>query len=112
MGQGDPGDRGEAGLNAMRTRACRDLAEVRECIDALDRDIVERLVLRGDYVRQAAAFKADAEAVRAPARAAAVIAAAGDLAASRGGDRAVVERIYREVVAAFTDAELAEHDRK
>jgi len=91
---------------------CDNLAQVRDRIDALDREIVGLLVQRGEYVLQAAGFKRDELQVRAPDRAAAVIANAGRMAAAAGGDRAVVERIYREIVAVFTDAELAHHASK
>ena len=93
----------------MGVARCENLEQIRERIDALDREIVSLLARRGEYVLQAAAFKRDAAHVRAPARAATVIDNAGRLAEEAGADRAVVERIYREIVAAFTDAELAAH---
>jgi len=84
---------------------------VRRNIDRIDRGIVALLVERGAYVLQAARFKRDADEVRAPERAVQVIANARRLAAELGGDPAVTERIYREIVAAFTDAELSAHRR-
>ncbi len=96
----------------MAAERCESLAQIRERIDALDRSIVEFLAQRGEYVRQAAAFKRDAADVRAPDRAAAVIDNAGRMAAEAGADRAVIERIYREIVAAYTDAELVQHASK
>ena len=67
------------------------------------------LAERGRYVLEAARFKRDAAEVRAPERAAEVIENARRLAEEMGGDPLVTQRIYREVVAAFTDAELSRH---
>jgi len=96
----------------MVAKRCASLEEIRECIDALDRSIVQLLVERGEYVVQAAGFKRDAAEVVAPRRAVQVIENARRNAAAAGGDADVVERIYGEIVAAFTDAELAVHRRK
>lgn len=96
----------------MPAQRCSSLAEIRDRIDALDRSIVRLLAERGEYVLQAAAFKKDADDVRAPGRAAQVIENARSLAAEAGGNPEVVGRIYREIVSAFTDAEMAAHRDK
>ena len=96
----------------MGVERCESLEQIRERIDELDRAIVALLARRGEYVLQAASFKQDAAAVRAPSRAAAVIENAGRMAEELGADRATMERIYREIVSAYTDAELAQHARK
>ncbi len=93
----------------MGAEHCDSLEQVRERIDALDRAIVRLLAERGRYVAQAASFKRDAEAVRAPQRASRVIAKAVEIGVQEGAERAVIERIYREIVAAFTDAEMRRH---
>jgi isochorismate pyruvate lyase len=93
----------------MAPRTCSSLQEIREQIDALDAQIVRLLVERGGYVVQAAAFKRDADAVRAPDRAAQVVENARRLATEAGGNPDVAARVYREIVSAFTDAELAVH---
>ena len=96
----------------MPVERCSSLAEIRERIDDLDSQIVHLLALRGQYVLQAAGFKRDAEDVRAPVRAKQVVKHAMQIASEAGVDSQVVGRIYREIVAAFTDAELAAHGRK
>ncbi|MGE0876793.1 MAG: chorismate mutase [Burkholderiales bacterium] len=96
----------------MPVQRCSSLAEIRDRIDALDCQIVRLLAQRGEYVLQAAGFKRDANDVRAPARARQVVERAMRLATEAGSDAQVVGRIYAEVVAAFTDAELAAHGRK
>ena len=45
---------------------CDSLEQVREKIDGLDRQIVGLIAERGAYVSQAARFKKDSDAVRAP----------------------------------------------
>ena len=57
------------------------------------------------YVLAAAPFKRDAAAVVAPERVEQVIAQVRALAQAEGALPEVVERIYRELIAAFTDAE-------
>lgn len=93
----------------MPASRCASLAEVRERIDALDREIVALLCKRAEYVLQAAAFKRDVAEVRAPERAAQVVENARRLALAKGGDPELVGRVYREIVSASTDAELARH---
>ena len=84
---------------------CETLAQVREQIDRLDRDIVALLAERGRYVLAAAPFKRSADEVRAPQRVEQVVAKVRQLAAEHGAMPEVVERIYRELINAYTDAE-------
>ena len=93
----------------MDIQPCESLDEVRAQIDRLDRSIVELLAERGQYVRQAARFKKMSADVHAPKRVEQVIARVRALADEFGGDADVVERVYRAMIAAFTDAELVEH---
>ncbi len=88
---------------------CKSLEEVRANIDRLDRQIVGLLAERGGYVKQAARFKKTVEDVKAPRRVEQVIANAVALAREMSANPTVVERVYREMVAAFIDAELNEH---
>lgn len=88
---------------------CGSIEQVRERIDALDQRIVQLLAERGAYVQQAARFKKDSDAVRAPQRVEQVIAKVTALAQEAGGSVEVVEQVYRAMIAAFIQAELAEH---
>lgn len=87
------------------------LAEIRARIDALDAELVQLLARRQTLVRAAAGFKTDAQSVRAPDRAARVIAAARAKAESAGLAPEVAEAVWRAMVSAFIDLELAEHRR-
>jgi isochorismate pyruvate lyase len=93
------------------TIACESLDQVRAQIDRLDRAIVALLAERGDYVREAARFKKDKDEVAAPARVEQVIEKVRALAGEQGADPALIERVYRAMIAAFIEAEQNEHAR-
>ena len=90
---------------------CQSIEEVREQIDRIDREVVTLLAQRGRFVAQAAAFKTNSQAVRAPARVEQVIAKVRQIAEETGANAQVVEQVYRAMIAGFIDAELAEHAR-
>ena len=87
------------------------LADLRARIDRLDRRIVPLLAARGELVREAARFKPTRASVRAPTRAARVVANARRLARRYRMHPGVAARIYRAMIAAFIDFELVEHAR-
>jgi isochorismate pyruvate lyase len=85
------------------------LAEVRARIDDIDDELVRLLAERQRLVRAAAAFKADEQAVRAPDRVEQVVALARRRAAGADLAPEVAEAVWRSMIAAFIDLELAEH---
>lgn len=91
------------------TTHCHSLEQVREHIDLLDRQIVSLLAQRGAYVSQAARFKKDSNAVKAPQRVEQVFAKVRALANELGANPHVTEDVYRAMIAAFIQQELAEH---
>lgn len=88
---------------------CDSLEQVRGQIDRLDRQIVSLIAERGAYVSQAAGFKKDSAAVKAPQRVEQVIAKARALAEELVANPDVTESVYRAMIAAFIQQELAEH---
>jgi len=94
-------------LNKAAT--CNSLEEVRGNIDRLDRQIVGLLAERGGYVTQAARFKKTTDDVKAPQRVEQVIAKVVALSRELGANPNVAEAVYRAMISAFIDAELAEH---
>lgn len=88
---------------------CRSLEQVRSHIDRIDRQLVGLLAERGAYVKQAAAFKTTTADVRAPQRVEQVVARAVTLAHELGADPKVTGQVYRAMIAAFIESELAEH---
>ncbi|AIQ14731.1 chorismate mutase [Paenibacillus durus] len=90
-------------------KSCGSIEEVRANIDRLDRQIVALLCERHLYVNEAAAFKKDADAVKAPQRVEQLIEKVRTTAAEHGGDPNVIEQIYRGIVSAFIEDELRLH---
>jgi len=89
-------------------KCCQTLAEVRENIDRLDRQIVSAMSERGKYVAEAGRFKKDPSAVSAPARVEAIVARVREMASQDGLAPDVAEKSYRAMIAAFEDYERAE----
>lgn len=88
---------------------CNSLEEVRSNIDAIDQKIVSLIAQRGGFVMQAARFKKTTEEVKAPQRVEQVILKVRALAAELGANPDVTEAVYRAMITAFINAELAEH---
>jgi isochorismate pyruvate lyase len=88
---------------------CTTLEEVRSNIDRLDQQIVSLLAERGHYVSQAARFKKDTDGVKAPQRVEQVISKVRNLSQTVGANPDVTEQVYRAMIAAFIQQELAEH---
>lgn len=88
---------------------CTTLEQVRSNIDRLDQQIVTLLAERGRYVSQAARFKKDTDGVKAPQRVEQVIAKVRELSETVGANPEVTEQVYRAMIAAFIEQELAEH---
>ncbi len=78
---------------------CANLDEIRSGMDAIDREIVALIAERVAYVRAAAKFKTSSANVAAPERVAAVLKTRRDWAEAAGLDGAVVEGLYRDLVA-------------
>jgi isochorismate pyruvate lyase len=70
---------------------------------------VALLAERGSYVKQAARFKNTTDDVKAPQRVEQVIAKVRALAQELGANPKMTEQVYRAMIAAFIEAELAEH---
>ncbi|GAB2572673.1 hypothetical protein Aab01nite_81850 [Paractinoplanes abujensis] len=85
------------------------LADVRSRIDDLDTHLVTLLAQRQRLVEAAAGFKRDEHAVRAPDRVERVIATVRAKATTAGLDPAVAEAVWRSMITAFIELELARH---
>lgn len=92
-------------------RDCQNLDEVRESIDQLDAQIIQLLSERSQYVKQAATFKKDKDAVKAPARVELVIGKVRQLAIEHELNPAIAEDVYRAMIEGFIEDELQEHER-
>jgi isochorismate pyruvate lyase len=85
------------------------LERVRAEIDALDDRMVLLLAERQRLVQEAAGYKRDEEAVRAPERRAALMARLHERAREAGLAPAVVDATWTAMIDAFVALELREH---
>ncbi len=90
---------------------CKNLAEVRQHIDALDDQLIQLLAQRQQYVLQAATFKTTTTDVKDDARVEAVIAKVRQKAEHYGADPTIVEKLYREMIAGFIQMELTAFEK-
>src|SRR5271166_6101884 len=85
-------------LKTIPPEECRSLEEIREGMDALDREIIRILVRRVAYVKAAARFKTSPAAVAAPDRVQKVLDTRREWALEAGLDGEVVRALYRDIV--------------
>lgn len=90
---------------------CKDLNEVRENIDRIDNQIVKLIAERSYYVTQAANFKKDTEDVKAAKRVEMIIEKVRRLAEDNNVNPNIVEVVYRNMINAFINLELEEHNK-
>ena len=89
---------------------CTTMAEVRAGVDDVDRRIVDLLARRFGYMDAAARIKPAREAVRDEWRKADVKAKVDAAAAAVGIDRALVERLYEDLIETSIAHELVRWD--
>jgi isochorismate pyruvate lyase len=90
---------------------CQTMIDVREGVDALDRELVALLAQRFGYMRAAARIKPSRDAVRDEARKASVIAAAVAEAEAHGIPGDVIADIWERLVEGSIAYEFGEWDR-
>lgn len=90
---------------------CQTMAEVREGVDALDRELIALLAKRFGYMRAAARIKRSRDAVRDEARKASVIAAAVADSEAHGIPADVIADIWERLVEGSIAYEFGEWDR-
>ncbi|MBA2713608.1 MAG: chorismate mutase [Rubrobacteraceae bacterium] len=87
---------------------CESIEDVREAIDALDREIIYLIGSRARYVEVAAHFKTGEESVRATARQRTMLETRRRWADENGLDPDVIESLYRTLLSYFIDREMQE----
>jgi isochorismate pyruvate lyase len=90
---------------------CTSMTEVRAGVDDVDRRLVALLRRRFGYMDAAARIKPDRSAVRDEWRKADVLAKVGAEAGRLGVDRALVARLYEDLIETSIAHELDEFDR-
>ena len=89
---------------------CQTMTDVRAGVDAVDRQVVALIARRFGYMDAAARLKPDRAAVRDEERKAAVKAKVDAVAAAAGVDRALMARIYEDLVETSIAHELIVFD--
>ena len=90
---------------------CNSIEEVRNNINNIDEQIVQLIAQRGEFVKQAAKFKKDSDAVKAPKRVEEVINKVKNIARLNGANEEVVENVYRTMINNFIKAEMKEFEK-
>jgi isochorismate pyruvate lyase len=91
---------------------CNSMTEVRAGVDDVDRRVVELLKRRFGYMDAAARIKPDREAVRDEWRKADVLAKVDAAAERMGVDRALMARLYEDLIETSIAHEFEEYDRR
>lgn len=95
----------------MDIKECKNINEVREQIDSIDKKIVQLISLRGNYVKQAAQFKKTANDVKAPDRVEQVIEKVKTIARQYDLQGEIIENVYRTMINTFITYEMNEHKK-
>ena len=90
---------------------CSNMTEVRAGVDDVDSQIVQLLKRRFGYMDAAARIKPDRSVVRDEWRKADVLAKVDASAAALGVDRALMSRLYEDLIETSIAYELVEFDR-
>lgn len=85
---------------------CANIHEVRHEIDIIDREVIQALSKRFQYVIAAARFKTSEASVRSPERFQAMLQQRREWAQESGLNPDVVENIYRDLVNYYIEEEL------
>lgn len=85
---------------------CRNLADVRNCIDELDREIIKLIGKRYNYVKKASEYKTDEQHVRAPERFRNMLEKRKAWAMEEDLSPEVVANLFKDLVNYFIEEEL------
>jgi isochorismate pyruvate lyase len=96
--------KGAAGVKSPNE--CRDIQDIRAEIDRIDREVIDLLGQRFQYVQAAAPFKTSAASVRAPERFQAMLQQRRHWAAEAGLAPDAIEKMYRDLVQYFIEEEM------
>lgn len=88
---------------------CKNLDEIRDNIDEIDRKIIKLVAKRGDFVKQAAKFKTTGDEVKAPQRVESIILKVRKLSTDYGANPDILENLYRNMISDFINLEMNEY---
>jgi isochorismate pyruvate lyase len=85
---------------------CLDMQEIRTQIDVIDKNIIELLGNRFQYVKAASKFKTDENSVKAPERLSAMLVQRRKWAEENCLSPDIIEKMFRDLVGYFIDQEM------
>ncbi|ADY53395.1 Chorismate mutase, type II [Pseudopedobacter saltans DSM 12145] len=88
------------------TADCKNIRDVRDSIDFIDRELIGLIGRRAEYVKKAAEFKSSERDVRAADRVETMLKIRKIWAAEENISPEIIEKIYRDLVAYFVAEEL------
>ncbi len=91
---------------------CLDMQEIRTQIDSIDKNIIELLGNRFQYVKAASKFKTDENSVKAPERLAAMLVQRRKWAEENCLSPDIIEKMFRDLVGYFIDQEMKHWENK
>jgi isochorismate pyruvate lyase len=83
---------------AKKPEACESIADIRNAIDEIDREIIHLHALRDSYVREIVKFKTDEEEIIARERQALVLKQRKAWAAEKGLDPELFEKLFELII--------------
>jgi isochorismate pyruvate lyase len=92
----------------MQIKQCNTLDEARVEIDAVDREIVELIAKRNEYIKQIAHFKTTISEVKAQERIADVISSVREQAIALGLSPNLINDLYVRMIDGMVESEIAE----
>jgi len=92
----------------MEIKKCNTLKEARSEIDSVDKEIVELIAKRNEYIKQIAHFKTSVEEVKAEERIADVIAQVRAQAISLGLSPNLINDLYVRMINEMVESEISE----
>ena len=92
----------------MEMKNCKTLDEAREAIDNVDEEIVKRIALRNDYIKQIAHFKTSIDEVKAEDRISDVISKVRAQAISLDLSPNLINDLYVRMIDGMVESEIAE----
>jgi isochorismate pyruvate lyase len=98
--------------NKMEIKSCKTLEELRKEIDEVDEKIVELIALRNSYIKQATKFKHTVDEIKADDRVEDVLNHVRHKALSLGVSPNMVVDLYKNMIDAMVEIEIAEFRNK
>jgi isochorismate pyruvate lyase len=96
----------DIGIEVTTPAACKDLGDIRQAIDSLDKAIIDMLGVRMTYVLEAARFKPDAASIPAPERVAAMLPVRRAWAEENGLSPDFIVPLFSQIIQWFIQQQI------